>query len=173
MTDTRLVEGFLTNGKVDGLSDAAFRVYTLGLVWSTAQGTDGRLPDRALRYLHPTGTSSAATAELVAAHLWEIDGDTFVIHDYLDYQTPHEQVERARELTRQRKAAQRLRDQDKELAKVTRDGVRDERRDLQGKDRTGTGQAQERTGTNNGTNNGTNADGYTGGSLTEWGADVA
>jgi len=178
VTDTRLAESFLMSAKIDHLSDASFRIYVNSLVWSTAQGTDGALTDRALRLLHPDGVKREVIQELIDAHLWEITGpgNSLRIHDYLDYQTPREQVERSRQLTRHRKAKQRAQAQDKELAKATEgDTSRVTGRVTDAvppKDRTVDRTGQERTGSENGTNNGTGSDTYNGGSLTDWGAKI-
>ena len=55
MTETRFPESFLTDPRIDNLSDAAFRVYVNGEIYSVSHGTDGALTGRALRFLHPEG----------------------------------------------------------------------------------------------------------------------
>lgn len=113
MTDTRLAESFLTNPKTDALSDAGFRVYVLALVWSTTHGTDGFVPGRALRYLHPEGSDQSLVDELVKARLWEPFSGGWNIHDFLTYQTPaalKQQLDEARKQQRA-KDAERKRNQ--------------------------------------------------------------
>lgn len=110
MTDTRLPEHFLTAPTLDGLSSDAFRVYVNGLMWSVTHGTDGLLPERSLRFLHPEGKRPELAAELVATGLWERDDAGHHVRDFLDFQTPAEQVERARAFTRERKRRQRDRE---------------------------------------------------------------
>lgn len=103
MTDTRLPEHFLTSPTLDGLSSDAFRVYVNGLMWSVTHGTDGLLPERALRYLHPDGKRSEQLTELVTARLWEHDDAGYHVPDFLKYQTPATQIEKARATDRERK----------------------------------------------------------------------
>lgn len=104
MTDARLAPSFLTNPKIDAMTDAAFRVYTLGLVWSVAHGTDGEIPGRALRYLHPDGPEKSVVDELVACGRWEPQSDGWRIHDFLDYQTPADVVKQLAEERKQQRA---------------------------------------------------------------------
>ena len=147
MTDTRIAESFLTNLKVDGTSSDALRVYVMAPVWSNANGTDGRIPTTALRLLHPDGRRDDLVGELITNRLLHETDDGWEIHDFLKYQMPAAQVERAKELTRQRKRAQRERDQERELSRyVTRDVTppvtQPVTRGLTGQDRT-----VDRTGT--------------------------
>jgi hypothetical protein len=127
MTDARIHESILVNDRVDGLSDGAFRVFVMALSWSVSQGTDGVLPQRAFRRLHPDGVRRDLIGELVAHGFLTAKGDGYEIRNFLRYQTPAETVERQRELARIRKATQRKRDAEKELQKlgVTGDGTRD------------------------------------------------
>jgi hypothetical protein len=70
MTDARLKGSWLGAMRFDGLSDCAWRVFTGALMWSVEQGTDGLIPTRYLRTLHPDGEQPEAYAELLAARLW-------------------------------------------------------------------------------------------------------
>lgn len=97
VTDTRLAESFLTHPTVDGLSDAAHRVYVNGLVYAVAGSTDGHLPKRSLRLLHPEGTSAPVVHELLAAGLWTQHEGGYLIRNYLRYQSSAEQVKQAAE----------------------------------------------------------------------------
>lgn len=137
MTDARLVEGFLTNPKIDVLTDAAFRTYVNGLVFSVSAGTDGLLAERALRLLHPDGARADVVSELVDGRLWEPVASGWRIHDFLKHQTKAEQVERSRELARLRKERERQKKADDDLSRVT-GRVTD---DATPKDRTETGKA--------------------------------
>lgn len=126
MTDTRLAESFLTHPTIDGLSDAAHRVYTNGLVYAVAGSTDGRLPQRALRLLHPDGTTKTVVKELVNAGLWTAVGDGFEVRNFLRYQSSAEQVKQAAEARQQQRAAdaerkRRQRHKDRVSADVTPD----------------------------------------------------
>jgi hypothetical protein len=55
---------------MDGLSDRAWRTFTGSLMWCNEAGTDGVVPKRALRFLHPDGVDDATRRELVRAGLW-------------------------------------------------------------------------------------------------------
>lgn len=175
MTDTRLAESFLVNDRVDALADGAYRVFVNALVWSTSQGTDGRLPTRALRHLHPDGRRQDLIDELVRSSFWVVREDGFEIRNFLRYQTSAEQVDKARELARLRKQKQREQAHQKEINKLVtrdeprdspRDGASDERRGPLGQDSDRTGQEQDRTGAGEGTRLSTSDNGeYRGGTV--------
>jgi hypothetical protein len=92
MTDARLAPSFLTNPTVEGLSSDAFRVYVNGLVWSATHRTDGALPERCLRLLHPDGPQREAVADLLAVGLWQLAVDGYLIRNFLKYQSSAEQL---------------------------------------------------------------------------------
>ena len=54
----------------DSLSDTAWRVLTGGLMWCAENGTDGDIPSRYVKYLHPDGEKPDANLELVKAEIW-------------------------------------------------------------------------------------------------------
>jgi hypothetical protein len=129
-------ESILVNDRVDALSDGAFRVFIMAVTWSVAQGTDGELPERAVKRLHPDGVRRDLITELVEdSFLIPIDNG-YQIRNFLSYQTPNETVQRAREVNRRRKQEQRRREQQKAIDKlagqpnVTHDGQRDGQRDV-------------------------------------------
>jgi hypothetical protein len=73
VTYTKIAQESLTDAKMAGLTDRAFRLYVNGLVYSNFCLTDGYVPDAVLNLLVPTGspkTIKAAVAELRAAKLW-------------------------------------------------------------------------------------------------------
>lgn len=71
MADARLRAEWLGQMRFDDLSDAAWRVFTSALMWSIGNGTDGVIPRRYLRYLHPDGViEESVRIELVHAGLW-------------------------------------------------------------------------------------------------------
>lgn len=140
MTDARLPGRWLTDPTMDALSDRAWRTFTGGLMWSNEAGTDGLIPARALRFLHPRGVDGATASELVNAGLWEQGDDSFTVpHWKKRGQELASVVEQRREDNRLRQAAWR----DKEKAKrkaVTRDVTPDVGQEHD-RTRTGTGQA--------------------------------
>lgn len=151
MTDARLAPTFLANVKIDGLSDPAFRAYVNSIVLGASQETDGHIARRSLRYLHPEADLVACANELVNARLWEPrpDGDGWSIHDFLKYQTPRAQLERARENDRVRKArererkAARAKPSDRDSADSPTVTPGDVTPDTAGQDRPETGQAEK------------------------------
>ncbi len=75
--DYRMTE----NPKVAALNDSAFRAYVCAITYSARNLTDGFLPN-AVAKTFANGSLDA----LCAAGLWEVAGDGYRIHDYLDYQ---------------------------------------------------------------------------------------
>ena len=76
--------------KILGLSDAAFRLWIVGLTYCGQQANDGNFSAHAARimcgYLASPELGKAAIAELVTARLWHATVGGYEIHDYLDYQ---------------------------------------------------------------------------------------
>jgi hypothetical protein len=70
MVDTRLRGEWLHNPRFDDLSDPAWRLFTLAMMWSNQQGTDGEVPTRYLQMLHPD-VGDEALPELEAAGVLE------------------------------------------------------------------------------------------------------
>lgn len=88
----RLDDGFAEHPKILGLSDSAFRAHVAALCYCNRNLTDGRVP---------AAFTNGQASELVAAGVWESDGQWFVIHDYADYQPTGDETERIRELRRE------------------------------------------------------------------------
>lgn len=93
--------------KVDGLSDAAFRLHTSAIFWSARNLTDGFVPRGDLESVTArVRTPARFAAECVRRGTWHrpsescdselcpapVDNDGWVIHDYWDYQPTREQV---------------------------------------------------------------------------------
>lgn len=111
MTDARLPGRWLGKILFDDLSDPAWRVFTSALMWCAEQGTDGRVPSRYLRQLHPSGEHAAAFAELARAGVWKRTPDGYELIDWSGDlgQSTAEQVERYRANNRERVARSRAR----------------------------------------------------------------
>lgn len=124
MTDARLPGRWLTDPNLEALSDRLWRVHTGALMWSAEQGTDGLIPRRTLRLLHPDAATSDDATTLVSEGLWAVEGDGFRVLDWENSQSLDADVKRRRELDRERKRRQRSK------ANVTRDSMRDESRDV-------------------------------------------
>lgn len=106
MTDARLMGKWLANMRFDDLTDAAWRVFTKGLMWCAENGTNGKLPKRYLHTLHPEGDQPAAYDQIAAKGLWEktVDG-----YQFLDWagdlgQSTEAQVKAYKEGNRKRQA---------------------------------------------------------------------
>lgn len=82
MTDARLRGEWVNAIKFDGLSDVAWRAFTGALMWSAENGTDGHIPQRYLKRLHPDGERPAAFDELVSNGIWERSADGFMLIDW-------------------------------------------------------------------------------------------
>jgi len=93
MADARLRDTLIGDPKMENLTDTEFRVWTLGLVYANRHLTDGHIPARALRYLHPDGEKPVAVERLLALKLWVHHRDGgWQIHDYLKSQSSAKQV---------------------------------------------------------------------------------
>jgi len=83
----RLDTQFPTNPKVlalvEGKKYRAIAVYTCGLSYAGAHGTDGFIPKMALPFVHSTAREAA---DLVEVGLWHEDKKGWLIHDWADYQ---------------------------------------------------------------------------------------
>lgn len=136
MTDSRLPGRWLTDVRFESLSDRAWRTFCGSLMWSNEQGSNGRIPELAMKYLHPRSVDLPTRNELIAAKLWRSVKDGIQVVDWGPAigQSLAEDVEaqRANNRERQRKHRQR----------ITRDVTRDVTRESLGQDTTG----QERPG---------------------------
>lgn len=90
--------------KVAGLSDAAFRLHTTGILYCARNLTDGLISaDDVPRLVRKF--RRAALVELVERGLWgNVLDDAYSIHDYLDWNPSKAEVEKRRAKAAQRKA---------------------------------------------------------------------
>lgn len=99
-------------------------------MWCNGQGTDGAIPARYTKYLHPDGEDASAFKELEDAGIWRRADDGYVLPGWsLELrQSTAEEVERYREGARRRQKAYRDRQRDAGStgASVTRDATREE-----------------------------------------------
>ena len=95
MSWVRLDDGAPGHRKIVGLSDAAFRLWIVGLTYCNQQANDGRFSAASARimtgYLASPELGRGAMAELCAAGLWAATADGFEVHDYLEYQPSQEE----------------------------------------------------------------------------------
>ncbi len=103
MAWAKIDDGFSEHPKIAALSDAAFRAQVTAICYSARNLTDGHLIPRVVASL--TEGNQALVDELVQARVWDRNGDGLVIHDYLDYQSPADEIR-----ARRQEAADRMRD---------------------------------------------------------------
>lgn len=87
MTWTKLSDDFADD--CETLTDAAFRLHVVGLVWSARKLLDCHIPTEHLRRLE---ADPDAVDELLAVGWWTLDGETYVIRHHAMYQQTREQV---------------------------------------------------------------------------------
>ena len=73
----RFDDGFPLHQKVEPLSDAAYRLHTTAIFWSSRNLTDGCIPKRDLDFVVPRKLKRPAkfVAELIDRGLWSDEGD--------------------------------------------------------------------------------------------------
>lgn len=118
----RFDDQFPIHRKVDGLSDAAYRLHTSAIFWSARNLTDGFVSREDLDGVTArVRTPARFAAECVKREVWHdarrdcpsedcpgpVDKDGWVIHDYWDYQPSKAQVIHNRESDRQRQKRHR------------------------------------------------------------------
>lgn len=118
--------------KVASLSEAAFRVHVTSVCVGVLNKTGMRLTSGTIKVIMGTlnnrRRAKAALAELLQAGLFEADPenpDSYLIHDFLDYNPGPEQKLRERELNRERQRRYRERRSNAVSNAVTNDDVTD------------------------------------------------
>lgn len=118
MSWVKLDDRFPEHRKVEDLSDAAFRLHVTALCWTASKEKDGMVPRKAARKM---GTPTRIS-ELLDAGLWvELEDGEYEIHDYLDYNPSHDQLEAKRAAARARMQAARSDVGDADCSGVTED----------------------------------------------------
>lgn len=82
-------DGLPDHPKIDGLSDAAFRLLITMWCWCSRNRTDGKVKAASWS---KRGTAKARR-ELIAAGLVVADGEDFAMHDYLEHQRSAQEIE--------------------------------------------------------------------------------
>jgi len=117
----RFDDQFTIHRKVDGLSDAAFRLHTSAIFWSARNLTDGSVTREDLDGVSArVRTPERFAAECKKRGVWHLgdedcpsekcpadgtgDRDGWIIHDYWEFQPSKEQVVRDREASARRQA---------------------------------------------------------------------
>lgn len=101
----RLDDGFIDHPKLVGLRLDLVGLWAKGLGYCGKHLTDG-LIRRAALYQLATGCTPVralkAAGELVDAGLWEVQGEDFLVHDYLDWNPSADKVRAERDAARAR-----------------------------------------------------------------------
>lgn len=92
----KLDDNFHDHPKVIRAGLEAIGLFTLGLSYAARHLTDGKIPEEFV------GKRKRLAARLVEVRLWEHDGTSYQIHDYLDYNPPASRVRRDRRAARVR-----------------------------------------------------------------------
>ena len=113
MSWVRLDDGAPGHRKIVGLSDAAFRLWIVGLTHCNQQANDGRFSAHAARimfgYLASPELGKGAAAELVAADLWAPTDDGYEVRNYLEYQPSKAERDNANKAAAERMRTMRAR----------------------------------------------------------------
>lgn len=86
MTWTLIGDDFPDRPSVIGVSRSARLLHVEGLVWCNRHLTDGLIPPAAVRRITDAEDPDSDIAELLAAGLWERDGDDFLV-DWSEQET--------------------------------------------------------------------------------------
>ena len=142
MTDARMPERFLTDRRFAKLSADDFRAYVYSLMWSVSNRTEGIIDEQDIALI--LFMQSMTPSRLVAAGVWAIHPDGYLIVDFEATQTTKAQLEaidQKRISDRDRQARHRQK-KTEPADSVTGDVTRDITREDKGKARTG----KDRTG---------------------------
>lgn len=109
MTWVRLDDGFAGHPKMEAVGPLAGWLHVAALCYCAQYLTDGRIPKTKALKLTDVPKPRTQIARLLAEGVWDEDGDSYVIHDYLVYQPSREKVmaERDAAARRQRRSRQR------------------------------------------------------------------
>lgn len=125
MSWVRLDVGFPRHPKVLDAGPAAAWLHVCGLCYCAGYLTDGRIPKRALPLLADMPKIEAHARRLVEVGLWVDEGDSWVVHDYLEWQEAREDVEGRRAEARERQRRSRARRTSAKNGPVTAPVTRD------------------------------------------------
>lgn len=122
MADARLRGEWLGALDFDSLSDTAWRVFSSALMWSVEQGTNGLIPTRYLKSLHPDGEKADAFTEIVKIGKWSRVTDGYQLTDWAGAlgQSTAEEVETYKQNARERQRRYREKQSATLAAKSTR-----------------------------------------------------
>lgn len=106
----RFDDQFPINRKVDGLSDAAFRLHVSAIFWCARNLTDGLVPEEDLGIVCArVRTPERFATELVRRNLWIVVDGGWEINDYLEFQPSKQKVNEERRKNAERQTRYRER----------------------------------------------------------------
>lgn len=126
MTWLKKDDDYPNHRKVRRLSDSAYRLHDTAMHYVAHDETDGLIHPEDLDDMQHGKRLRRFIPELVDARLWDVVPDGWLIHDYLDYNPSHEQLEAERAANRERQARARARRRgtaDNGVSNAVTDGV--------------------------------------------------
>lgn len=98
MSWLRIDDGFIEHERIDPLSDRALRLHVAALCHCARNLTDGHVTEKNTKVLRARASNATQRHidELLAAGVWQKNGDGYVIRDYLDYNPAAEKVREER-----------------------------------------------------------------------------
>jgi len=104
MAYIQIDDGMAEHEKIEALSDKDFRAHFRAMCWAARRSTDGHIPAHMLGNLR---MNAAQAGRLVSGGVWELNGDGWVIHDWLEFNPPRDPVERERWMAARRQRRRR------------------------------------------------------------------
>lgn len=109
MTWLKTDDKFPEHRKIRRLSDGAYRLHHTALAFSAKDETDGRIATDDIDEMQHGRRLAKHIPSLVDAGLWRSVKGGWMLHDFLDYNPSHEQLEAERAHNRERQARARAR----------------------------------------------------------------
>ena len=112
MSWVKLDDAFFSNRKVRAVSVQASHLAIAGLCFCAQNENDGHLLDddvRLIANMAKVGPVSKLLEELVKVGIWERENGGFAVHDFLEYNPSHNELEQKRAATKKRVTAYRSR----------------------------------------------------------------
>ena len=112
MSWVKLDDAFFSNRKVRAVSVQASHLALAGLCFCAQNENDGHLLDddvRLIANMAKVGPVTKLVEELVGVGIWEREKGGFAVHDFLEYNPSHAELEQKRVTTKKRVAAYRTR----------------------------------------------------------------
>lgn len=108
MSWAKLDDQFPDHPKIEAAGPEAAWLYVCGICYCARYLTDGEIPKTRVPRLSALKSAEKHAKKLVAVGLWIDAGTSYLVHDYLDYNPPRDEVEFRREqVSRKRSEAGR------------------------------------------------------------------